>query len=96
MFEILMHTGMLNIACTKIHKEVQIKLHRRVLEERKKKQQQKKPNTKPKHTTTWRHVKTEKTLNKTKHQDRSEERKYLHFGRRALLKFRKANQWEVR
>lgn len=50
MFEILMHTGMLNIACTKIHKEVQIKLHRRVLEERKKKQQQKKNPTQNQNT----------------------------------------------
>lgn len=54
-----------------------------MLEERKKKQKA----TKPKHTTTRKHVKTEKTLNKTEHQDRSEERKYLHFGRRALLKY---------
>lgn len=44
MSEIPMHSGMLNIPFSKIHKEVQFKLHRRMLEERKKKQQNKTKN----------------------------------------------------
>lgn len=47
------------------------------------KQNKKKTQT----TTTWRNIKTGKTLNKTKHQDTREERKYLHFGIEALLKY---------